>query len=210
MATPVTSIDDEPLLLDQELFKLGCFQNTFSCGQESLENICSLALVPRELTADVVCGEEETIDPGDYSGAKVLLLHQLSPEQWEQLLHNANGLEQLCISHCHLNHEFLNCLSRRELKVLIVWNCTLSPEALDSLNNLLVLECLAVVGSSIGDAGSHNIASFIGQSRVLSRLLLIETGFEEPEACRIAQSLQHSESLKYLCIWQPELAAGVH
>ena len=210
MATPVTGIDDEPLLLDQELFKLGCFQNTFSCRQESLEKICSLALVPRELTTDAVCGEEETIDPGDYSGSKVLLLHQLSPEQWGPLLHNASGLEQLCISHCDLNHEFINCLSRRDLcKVLILWNSTLSSEALDSLNNLLALECLAAVATSIGDAGSHNIALFIGQSRMLSRLLLIEASFEEPEASRIAQSLQHSQSLSFLCIWQPELAASV-
>jgi Ran GTPase-activating protein (RanGAP) involved in mRNA processing and transport len=173
---------EEPILLDQILLELGCF-NKLPC-RTHLSNICRLALKPRDPSATMVDANDSeksgsTLSVGEVltklNNCKTLMLHNFedSPLSDHQKANNgasiSSSVKRLCLSKCSINEDTVSILENIDVEILIIWNCNFGslPTALPSL------KCLVVVDSYICKGA---IERTLRSSGCLERVVLIRAG----------------------------------
>jgi hypothetical protein len=174
--------EEEPILLDKILLELGCF-NQLPCRTQ-LNNICRLALKPRDTSATMVDANDSeksgsTLSMGEaltkLNNCKTLMLHNFkdSPLSDHKKAYNraltSSYVKRLCLSNCSNNEDTVSILENVDVEILIIWNCNFGslPTALPSLKWLMVVDSYIRKGA---------IERTLRSSGYLERVVLIRAG----------------------------------
>lgn len=174
-------MEEEPFLLDQILLKLGCFDQ-LPCHTK-LQNVCKLALQPRDPSAAMVDANDSQenglrISMGEtlmkHSDCETLLLHNFKEPssgltEHQKTKTKSSAVKQLCLSNCNIDEDTVAILAKMDVEVLIIWNCNFGslPTAFRSLR------CFVAVDTYIRKGAIERV---LRSSKCLERLVLIRAG----------------------------------